>query len=122
MTAESEDKTKFWVVLIAIMLGVSVAVLLIDMTIKAAILEESNALRKLILGVQDDRSAETSNNGASDNANRPGPVLDIFPAGMETGNVPNGDKASPNGRTTRGKRSGNEPRTQGNSREIPPGA
>lgn len=122
MTEASDDKMKFWAVLVAVMLGVSVAVLLIDMTIKAAILEESNALRRTLLGVQDDGSPKASDNGASHNGNSSGPVLDIFPAGMETGDVATGDKASPNGTSTRGKRTRTQPRTQGDSGEIPPGA
>lgn len=89
---DTRDNIKFWTMLTAMILLVSVAVLLIDMTIKAAILEESNALRRAILGVQDDRAAKTSSNGASYNSDSAGSVLDKFPAGMETGNVPNGTK------------------------------
>lgn len=122
MTEASDEKLKFWAVLVAVMLGVSVAVLLIDMTIKAAILEESNALRRTLLGIQDDRPTEASNNGASHNSNSSSSVLDIFPAGMENGDVATGDKTSSNGTSTRGKRTRTQPRTQGDSGEIPPGA
>jgi hypothetical protein len=122
MASETQDKIKFWVFLVAMMLGVSVAVLLIDMTIKAAILEESNALRRVILGVQDDRSAEANPNGTSHDANSSSVVLGKFPAGMETGNVANGSKAEvpPLPRKRRGTRT--EPGTPGDSGEIPPGA
>lgn len=115
---ESKDNIKFWTFLAGIILAVSVTVLLIDMSIKAAILEESNALRRVLLGVQDDRSAKANSNGASNDANRPGPVLDKFSAGMEAGNVPNGNQApvsKANGRKQ------TQPRTPRNSGEIQEG-
>lgn len=39
------DKTKFWAFLIGLMVAVAVAVTLVDLTIKAAILQESNAFK-----------------------------------------------------------------------------
>lgn len=92
----TQDNIKFWTVLTAMILLVSVAVLLIDMTIKAAILEESNALRRTIIGIQDDRPAKTDSNGASNNSDSAGSVLDKFPARMETRNVSNGTKKTTN--------------------------
>jgi hypothetical protein len=117
---DSNEKIKFWAVLIGIMLGVSVAVLLIDMTIKAAILEESNALRRTLLGVRDDGQTEANPYGTNHNGNSSSPVLDFFSAGMEAGNVANGHKETPippaRKRTTRTK-----PGTQGDTGEIPSG-
>lgn len=121
MTNDTGEQIKFWAVLVAVMLGVSVAVLLIDMTIKAAILEESNALRRTLLGMQDDRQTEASSNGTGHDASHPGPVLDKFSARMEAGNVANGSKAvdskAPT-RKTRGTRA--RPGTESDSGEIPP--
>lgn len=119
MTDQQNDKTKFWITLVAIMLGVSVAVLLIDMTIKAAILEESNALRRVIIGVRDDGSAEANPVGSANQHSGNSTLLDFVPAGMETGNVANGNKAEAKAQPR--KRKPTQPRTQGDTGEIPEG-
>lgn len=115
---DTQDNIKFWTVLTAMILLVSVAVLLIDMTIKAAILEESNALRRTIIGIQDDRPAKADSNGASNNSDSAGSVLDKFPAGMETRNVSNGTKKTTNpARDDNSGKASREPR----GRDIPEG-
>ncbi len=85
----NRDNIKFWTVLAGMILLVSVAVLLIDMSIKAAILGESNSLRLLIEGEYNDRAAKASSNGTGNHTSGTNPVLGEFPAGMEVGNVAN---------------------------------
>jgi hypothetical protein len=45
VSTDSKDTIKFWTFLTMMLLGVAIAVTLIDLTIKAAILSESNALK-----------------------------------------------------------------------------
>lgn len=82
-----DDQTKFWGILIMVAVGVAAAVLLIDLTIKAAILDESNALKKEILNARrksgqansdrtDNHSDNVTGNGDSD--------VPLFPARVET--------------------------------------
>lgn len=115
---ESKDNIKFWTVLAGIILAVSVTVLLIDMSIKAAILEESNALRRVLLGVQDDRSAKADSDGANHDSSRPGSILGEFSAGMEAGNVSNGNQETAR-KASNSKRS--QARGRSNSGDIPEG-
>src|SRR5580692_10693265 len=65
-----DDKTKFWVFLIGALLAVSVLVLLLDMGIKSAILEESNALKRTMNEVKWNGAGpgpdKADSNGASD--------------------------------------------------------
>jgi hypothetical protein len=131
-TAGDRDTIKFWTVLAGLILMVSVAVLLIDMSIKAAILAESNALRRAILhmseechdsecpGVHYDRSAKASPNGASHDSTSGSSLLDFVPTGMETGDVANGSKAPVRAKRPGGTRP--KPGTPRNTGDVPPGA
>ena len=93
------DSIKFWTFLTIMLLAVAIAVTLIDLTIKAAILAESNAL-KIEMEEWEVRhgpkqagriDARNSDNN-SHNGNLPGDVLDSGNAGMETGSSNEGDK------------------------------
>ena len=89
--ANTKDPVKFWLFLVALMLATAVAVLLLDISIKAAILEESNALRLAIERERNEqfvRRTEVPNaNGASGNGSHPGDVVDINDAGLEKGDA-----------------------------------
>lgn len=91
MTSEANAnalaRITFWGVLAVMILIVSIMVLMIDMTIKAGILEEAGKLRAVIKGEQDDRSAKAAGNGNSHNGDNSSSVLGVFPTRMETGNV-----------------------------------
>lgn len=86
-----EDKTKFWAILIGVMVAVAVAVTIIDITIKAAILEESNAFKQRMNGAKWNGPGpdKANSNGAVDNAPNhgtvPSDVLGVFPARLEAG-------------------------------------
>jgi|SRR5580698_1383943 hypothetical protein len=86
---ENEDKTKFYATLIGIMVAVAVLVLLVDMTIKAAILQESNAFKKQMNEVKHGRGSDQANSNGVDN-HAPndgaisGDVLGFFPPRMAT--------------------------------------
>src|SRR5277367_6202974 len=86
-----DDKTKFWVFLIGALLAVSVLVLLLDMGIKSAILEESNALKRTINEVKwngtgpgpDKADSNGANNHSGDNPSDDSDDVHLFPARME---------------------------------------
>jgi hypothetical protein len=95
----SNDSIKFWTFLTVMLLGVAVAVTLIDLTIKAAILAESNSMKlameewetnygQKVSGRLDPRNYPDANN----NGHLSGNVLDSRDAGMEAGSADNGDK------------------------------
>jgi hypothetical protein len=119
MSQTTTDNIKFWSFLAGMILMVSVAVLLIDMSIKAAILQESNTLRLAIEGERNDRASKASSNGNNHHSNNSSPILGVFPAGMETGDVANGTKKTIQPRKTRGQRA--KPGTPMDSGEIPSG-
>lgn len=97
---KSDESAKFWAVLMVLVVGVAVAITLIDLTIKAAILQESNSLR---LKIEDwevkngPRASRPNDSGDSDYADLkrfyPAPVLGGEPTGMEAGSPENGAKA-----------------------------
>jgi hypothetical protein len=86
-----DDKTKFWVFLIGALLAVSVLVLLLDMGIKSAILEESNALKRTMNEVKwngagpgpDKADSNGASNHSSDDASNDGDNVSVFPPRME---------------------------------------
>jgi hypothetical protein len=86
-----DDKTKFWVFLIGALLAVSVLVLLLDMGIKSAILEESNALKRTINEVKwngtgpgpDKADSNGANNHGGDNTGDDSDDVYLFPSRME---------------------------------------
>jgi hypothetical protein len=95
----NKKQTEFWGVILIICLIVSVAIMLVDFQIKQAILEESTRLRLAIEGWEIRTSGLRPNqNRASDNATLnssiPADVLVDTTAGMEAGNVSNGDKTT----------------------------
>jgi hypothetical protein len=95
---KANDTTKFWAILLMMLLAVAVTVTLIDLGIKASILAESNAMKLRIedwemmaygeatSGRIDERN---SSNGRFD-AGLSGDVLATDDAGMEAGNAANG--------------------------------
>lgn len=96
MGQTDRDTIKFWTVLAATILVVSILVMLIDMSIKAAILQESNSLR-LVIEEQRNRGArKTAANpdGADNDSSNPSVLLDIDATGLEVGDVANGHKAA----------------------------
>jgi hypothetical protein len=113
-----KENVKFWTFLASAILAVAVAVMLIDMSIKASILEESNSLRLLIEGGRNDQARKTrAMDATSGNGSRSPDVLGANDAGLETGNVPASDTVSPLSRGPRKSRS--NPRGQ-SSGDIPP--
>jgi len=86
-----DDKTKFWVFLIGALLAVSVLVLLLDMGIKSAILEESNALKRTINEVKwngtgpgsDKADSNGANNHGGDHPSDDSHDVSVFPPRME---------------------------------------
>jgi hypothetical protein len=82
-----DDKTKFWAILIMVMVAVAIAVTLVDMTIKAAILEESNALKERLNSVARSGSDKADSNGtsnhATDNGSNDSDDVHLFPARVE---------------------------------------
>lgn len=119
MVVPQNDHIKFWTFLAAMILMVAVAVLLIDMSIKAAILGESNELRLMIEGERNDRAAKANSNGSGNNGSSASPVLGKFPTGMETRDVVDGSKKTVQSRAPRGQRA--KPRASLDSGEIPEG-
>ena len=94
-TADSEGKIKFWAILAIIILAVAIAVTLIDMSIKTAILAESNSLKQLIDGQRTKRSNQIRvDTDSADNSPVPDDVLDIDTARVEARNVRDRDKTS----------------------------
>jgi hypothetical protein len=85
-----DDQTKFWGILIMVAVGVAAAVLLIDLSIKAAILDESNALKKEILYARR-RPAEADTDGTNhyrtNNGRDAGDDVLPFPTRMEAPTV-----------------------------------
>jgi hypothetical protein len=86
-----DDKTKFWVFLIGALLAVSVLVLLLDMGIKSAILEESNALKRTMNEVKwngagpgpDKADSNGASDHGSDDASNDGDNVSVFPTRVE---------------------------------------
>ena len=86
------ENVKFWTFLTTMILAVAALVLIIDMSIKAAILQESNDLRLLIEGERNVRgSKETAPQRTSGNGSGTPHVLGEYATGMETRNVSQGD-------------------------------
>jgi hypothetical protein len=121
------DNMKFWTFLTTMILAVAVAITLIDLTIKAAILEESNSLRRMIVNLTEEWGndgqekhgrvdARDSANGHH-NGNLPSDVLAQRPTGLEERSANIGDQ-KPLPTTPRKRRATRPP--IGN-REIPPG-
>jgi hypothetical protein len=86
----SNDTTKFWTILLIMLLAVAVTVTLIDLGIKASILAESNSLKLRIeeWEVQNGQKAvgrndERNHSNGRFNSNLSGDVLGADDAGME---------------------------------------
>jgi hypothetical protein len=94
---KANDTTKFWAILLIMLLAVAVTVTLIDLGIKASILAESNSL-KLAMEEWEVRNGQKASgriderNSANDrfDAGLSGDVLSTNDAGMEAGNAANG--------------------------------
>jgi hypothetical protein len=114
---KTPENVKFWTVLAILILSVSVAVMLIDLSIKAAILEESNSLRRVILNGRGEERANGS--GGSDDSASDSVLLDFHDSPVETGNVrQNGSGKVP---ATPRRKPRSKPRTQGDDPTIPSG-
>jgi hypothetical protein len=114
---KAPENIKFWTTLAIVALMVAIAVTLIDLSIKAAILEESNTLRRIILNGRGEKGSTDS--GASDDGSSASVLLDLDSTRMEAGNVhqQSNGKVPPN--TSRNTRS--KSRAQGNPPEVPSG-
>jgi hypothetical protein len=93
----SRKQTEFWAVVLIVCLVTAVAVTLLDFSIKASILEESNALRIEIERWYRGRLGETTAQNGDDTNSRidapfPGDVLDIDASRLEKRSAPNGGK------------------------------
>jgi hypothetical protein len=85
-----DEQTKFWGILIMVAVGVAAAVLLIDLTIKAAILEESNAFKRELLNARRNPAKADSNgadNHSVDNGSDDSDDVSLFPARVEAPSV-----------------------------------
>lgn len=95
----SKKQAEFWAALIIICTIVAVLILLIDFSIKTAILQESTKLRLMIEEWERaggfDRKANTTGatNDAPIDSPNAGSLLVAEPTGMETGSSPNGSAA-----------------------------
>lgn len=95
-----QNNIKYWTYLAGFILIVAVTVTLIDLTIKSAILQESNRLKRLIWDAEGQlygQGQEGANNSridpnASVGSYLPGDLLDTSSPRMETGIVSNGDQ------------------------------
>jgi hypothetical protein len=95
----SKDTIKFWTFLTVMLLAVAIAVTLIDLTIKAAILAESNSL-KLAMEEWEVRNGqkasgridERDNSHGTLNGHFSGDVLATDDARLEEGSADSGDK------------------------------
>jgi hypothetical protein len=118
--ANAKDPVKFWMFLVALMLATAVAVLLLDISIKAAILEESNALRLAIERERNEqyvRRTEVPNpHGASGNGSYSSDELGVDATRLETGNAANRTKEPAKKVTARRTA---KPRPTGSATEIP---
>jgi hypothetical protein len=98
MTESKNDMTKFWAILLIMLLAVAVTVTLIDLGIKASILAESNAMKLRMedwemMAYGEETSGRADQRSHSDgrfNAGLSGDVLGTDDAGMEAGNAANG--------------------------------
>ena len=107
----SKDSIKFWTFLTIMLLGVAIAVTLIDLTIKAAILSESTAM-KLAMEEWEVRNGQEisgrnsagNHSNSSDNGNLPIGLLDTGNAGVEEGSDALGNSLPSNARTGNGRK------------------
>lgn len=90
------DNMKFWTILASAILAVSILVMLIDMSIKAGILAEADALRTLIESQGHGRSRQEKGTsfGAYRHDSDAPDLLDFHATGMENRDVPDGDSPS----------------------------
>jgi hypothetical protein len=95
----AKDPVRLWLFLVVLMLGTAVTVLLLDFGIKAAILEESNALRLAIERERNEqfvRRTEVPNaNGTSSDDSYSPDVVGINDARLETRDAPKEDTGTP---------------------------
>lgn len=91
-TLTENSKVRFWGILAIMILAVAITVTLVDLTIKAAILQESNSLRLLIERETNAKGTEGPDNSgiaadATNDGTVPGDVLAIKPVRLEARNV-----------------------------------
>lgn len=87
---DSLGKIKFWSVLAIGMLATCIVVLLIDMSIKASILEQSSDLRRVIENERSERFSrqfQRMDNETDNNGHRSSDVVDIIATRLETGDA-----------------------------------
>jgi hypothetical protein len=110
MDAKANDSLKFWAFLTMMLLGVAIAVTLIDLTIKASILAESNAMKLRMEEwevTHGQKSAGRNVEGNPSNGHFDGSLssdlLGTDDARLETGNAANGDKKPSRSRERNGR-------------------
>lgn len=111
----TRKQTQFWVAILILCLVVAVAITLVDFSIKAAILEESNRLRKVIEDygrIPESANAPGANNDTDNDPPLPGSILVDKPTGMEATNAPNGIAKSSRNSGTRRAQPGRQARTR----------
>lgn len=118
----SKQQAEYWAFIIGLMIAVAIAILLIDFSIKAAILEESTRLRLIIEGERSGQKPGTADasgatNDAPDNSPLSSDVLVVDPTGMETGNGHKGDQKPSEDASNRRP----QPRRPNRNRAIPGG-
>lgn len=90
--ADQKERVKFWVFLCGLMLAVAVMVTLIDISIKASILEQANNFRIDLEGARGQNVSGANTNGTAnhvaDNGTVPSNVLDLQPTGLGKGDDP----------------------------------
>jgi hypothetical protein len=119
--ADPKNKDAFWFFMGVILLSGMVLVTVIDLTIKAAILSESTALRLKIedweRGQKD--SGGVSKRNTSNGHNHPivlGDVLPLFSSGLETEDADKRTTPATQSQTARSRK----PRNQARGGEVPP--
>lgn len=108
----SKKQIEFWVIMFLIILAIMTFITVVDISTKAAILEQATKLRLLIEGQANGQNASRTDTAGIasdpiDDGSVPGDVLVLDSARLETGNDTNGHKrATPNPRTRRQSNNG----------------
>jgi hypothetical protein len=94
--SDKNDTTKFWTILLIMLLAVAVTVTLLDLGIKASILAEANSIRQAMADWKNNgeeisgRADQRNHSNGRFDAGLSGDVLATDDAGMEAGNAANG--------------------------------
>jgi hypothetical protein len=91
--SDKNDTTKFWTILLIMLLAVAVTVTLLDLGIKASILAEANSIRQAMADWKNNgeeisgRADQRNHSNGRFDAGLSGDVLATDDAGMEAGNA-----------------------------------